>query len=293
MLFGGLACFAIGFALGEASRFHVNARTLGALAYLTILGSIVAYSAYVYALAHMRTTHSSLYAYINPVVAVILGWLILHVDLRNLLVEHSPFRYRVLHERTFRRFIGERLHAPEALPVLISLTRLRDRTNVIFDARQFDDPLRLLLASNYFFPYFTHAPLIDGHRYGDGGATDNAPYERVFAEGCDAVVIVSQKGESEGGLFKRIGDVDHEIPESLRDRVVVIRPRHRMPVAFTEKRWPRLAPIADLGYLRSREVLLGERHPETDLRARGPAPSAYVTAVVRGVRRAISVFGQV
>jgi len=216
-----------------------------------------------------------------------------HVDLRNLLVEHSPFRYRVLHERTFRRFIGERLHAPEALPVLISLTRLRDRTNVIFDARQFDDPLRLLLASNYFFPYFTHAPLIDGHRYGDGGATDNAPYERVFAEGCDAVVIVSQKGESEGGLFKRIGDVDHEIPEALRDRVVVIRPRHRMPVAFTEKRWPRLAPIADLGYLRSREVLLGERHPETDLRARGPAPSAYVTAVVRGVRRAISVFGQV
>jgi len=81
MLFGGLACFAIGFALGEASRFHVNARTLGALAYLTILGSIVAYSAYVYALAHMRTTHSSLYAYINPVVAVILGWLILHEPL--------------------------------------------------------------------------------------------------------------------------------------------------------------------------------------------------------------------
>jgi len=209
------------------------------------------------------------------------------IDLRNLLVEHSPFRYRVMHERTFRRFVGERLHAPEALPLLISLTRLRDRTNVIFDARQFEDPLRLLLATSYFFPLFTHAPMIDGHHYGDGGVTDNAPYERVFAEGCDAVVIFSQKGESEGGLFKRIGDVDHEIPEALRDRVVVIRPRHRMPVSFTEQRWSRLAPIADLGYLRSREVLLGERHPETDLRARGKAPSAYITALVRGVRRVV------
>jgi drug/metabolite transporter (DMT)-like permease len=81
MLFGGLMCGVIGFALGEASRFHVTPRTLGALAYLTVLGSIVAYSAYVYALAHMRTTHSSLYAYVNPIVAVILGWLILHEPL--------------------------------------------------------------------------------------------------------------------------------------------------------------------------------------------------------------------
>jgi len=81
MLFGGLMCGVIGFALGEGSRFHVTPRTLGALAYLTVLGSIVAYSAYVYALAHMRTTYSSMYAYVNPVVAVILGWLILHEPL--------------------------------------------------------------------------------------------------------------------------------------------------------------------------------------------------------------------
>jgi drug/metabolite transporter (DMT)-like permease len=81
MLFGGLMCGVIGFALGEVSRFHLTPRTLAALAYLTVLGSIVAYSAYVYALAHMRTTYSSMYAYVNPVVAVILGWLILHEPL--------------------------------------------------------------------------------------------------------------------------------------------------------------------------------------------------------------------
>lgn len=77
MLFGGLIVTVVGLMIGEAPRFTLNARTLAALVYLTIFGSIVAYSAYVFALAHMRTTHSSLYAYINPVVAVFLGWLIL------------------------------------------------------------------------------------------------------------------------------------------------------------------------------------------------------------------------
>lgn len=77
MLFGGLIVGVAGLAAGEASRFTLNGRTFAALAYLTIFGSVLAYSAYVFALAHMRTTHSSLYAYVNPVVAVFLGWLIL------------------------------------------------------------------------------------------------------------------------------------------------------------------------------------------------------------------------
>ncbi len=77
MLFGGLFCTVVGFAIGEGPRFALTPRTFAALAYLTIFGSVVAYSAYVFALAHMRTTHTSLYAYVNPVVAVFLGWLIL------------------------------------------------------------------------------------------------------------------------------------------------------------------------------------------------------------------------
>jgi len=77
MLSGGIIVTIVGFALGEAPRFALTPRTFGALAYLTIFGSFVAFSAYVFALAHMRTTHTSLYAYVNPVVAVFLGWLIL------------------------------------------------------------------------------------------------------------------------------------------------------------------------------------------------------------------------
>lgn len=77
MLFGGGIVTVFGLAAGETSRFVLTPRTFGALAYLTIFGSVIAYSAYVFALAHMSTTHTSLYAYVNPVVAVFLGWLIL------------------------------------------------------------------------------------------------------------------------------------------------------------------------------------------------------------------------
>jgi drug/metabolite transporter (DMT)-like permease len=81
MLFGGAIVTVAGFAIGEGPRFIVTPRTFWALAYLTIFGSVIAYSAYVFALAHMRTTHTTLYAYVNPVVAVFLGWLILNEPL--------------------------------------------------------------------------------------------------------------------------------------------------------------------------------------------------------------------
>ncbi|MFO7767441.1 MAG: EamA family transporter [bacterium] len=48
-----------------------------ALGYLAIFGSIIAYSAYVYLVNHMAPARAGTYSYINPVVAVFLGWLIL------------------------------------------------------------------------------------------------------------------------------------------------------------------------------------------------------------------------
>lgn len=78
MLFGGVIVGTVALVSGEPSRFTINTRTFAALAYLTILGSVVAYSAYVYALAHLRTSKVSLYAYVNPVIAVLAGSLILN-----------------------------------------------------------------------------------------------------------------------------------------------------------------------------------------------------------------------
>jgi drug/metabolite transporter (DMT)-like permease len=77
MFFGGIMVTIAGLAIGEAPRFALTPRSFGALAYLTLVGSVITYSAYVYALSHMRTIHTSLYAYVNPVVAVFLGWLVL------------------------------------------------------------------------------------------------------------------------------------------------------------------------------------------------------------------------
>jgi len=206
------------------------------------------------------------------------------VDLRKLLTDHSPWRYREMHARNFARFVGDRLRGTDALPLFISVTRLRDRRGAIFSVAEVDDAFELLLATNYLPPFYTHPPQIAGERYGDGGISDNAPYEKAFAEGCDAVVLMAMKGESEGGIYKNRRDIDHEIPEALRSRVVVIRPRHRLPVPFTEGRWSVLSKIIDLGRLRAREILLGERYEQTDLRAKGISPSLRIVRLLRALR---------
>lgn len=51
------------------------------LLYLVLVGSVFSYSAYVFALNNLPPAQVSIYAYINPVVAVLLGWLILHEQL--------------------------------------------------------------------------------------------------------------------------------------------------------------------------------------------------------------------
>lgn len=209
-----------------------------------------------------------------------------YIDLTNLAREHSPFIWSRIHHRAFTRYVGAEPVRAAKIPILIGMTRLSDRSSVVVDIRGEPDPFRLLLASTYLPPFFTHPIEIGRERYADGGWSDNIPYERLFAAGCDAVVILTMKGESEGGLFKHRDDYDHEIVPELRDRVVVIRPRHRLPIGFVERRWNRLLPIANLGALRAREVLLGERHPETDLAAKGRAPSAYVSGLRTWVRRA-------
>ena len=195
-----------------------------------------------------------------------------HVDLRNVLEDGSPFLYSRLHQRTFAEYVGvEALKAPGAAPLWVGVTRLSDLTPHLFRAQDFDDPLPLLLASNFLPPFYTRPPRIDGVRYADGALSDNLPYEKAFEEGCDAVVIMAQRGLSDGGLFRRPGDADHRVPPELAERTVVIRPRHRLPVAFAERRWSHLVPIMELGRLRAREVLLGEQHDETDVRSVAPA----------------------
>lgn len=77
MLFGGVAMALAGTLHGEWSDLSFNARTASALGYLLVFGSVAGFSAYVYALKHLPIATVSLYAYVNPVIAVVLGTLVL------------------------------------------------------------------------------------------------------------------------------------------------------------------------------------------------------------------------
>lgn len=203
------------------------------------------------------------------------------LDLRNLLREHSPYRWSELHRRTFGRYVGiERLRRPETAPVFVGVTRLSDRQALYYDLRTAEDPLQVLLASNYLPPFYTHAPRIDGERCGDGGISNNIPYEKAFEAGCDAVVLVTMKGETEGLPYLNPREPEHMVPPVYRNRLIVIRPRHRLPTPFLERRWPALVQAIELGRLRAREVLLGEVHPATDIRPDRIAPSMLLARLL-------------
>ena len=86
MLFGGLILIAIGTASGQWRALSFTPRTAGALLYLIVVGSIVGYSVYAYALKYLPVSTVSLHAFINPIIAVALGTLILS----------EPFSVRIL-----------------------------------------------------------------------------------------------------------------------------------------------------------------------------------------------------
>lgn len=73
MVFSGIMLLSAATVKGDWAALTFTPRTLGAMAYLSIAGSLVAYSAYIYAIQHLRLSLVSLYAYINPMIAVALG----------------------------------------------------------------------------------------------------------------------------------------------------------------------------------------------------------------------------
>ena len=85
MLAGGLMMTAVGTLRGEWSDIFFTTRTTVALLYMSTIGAVGGFVAYAYALRHLPVSFVSLYAYINPVIAVALGVLVLH----------EPFTWRM------------------------------------------------------------------------------------------------------------------------------------------------------------------------------------------------------
>lgn len=111
MLLSGVMLMGIGIATGEWSEIAFTTRTTGAMVYLVLVGSIVGYSSYVYALKFLPISTVSLYAYVNPIIAVVLGTLLLS----------EPFSIRIVVAAAMVfggiavvRSVPSRLEKPEA-----------------------------------------------------------------------------------------------------------------------------------------------------------------------------------
>jgi drug/metabolite transporter (DMT)-like permease len=79
MAFGGTVLVVIGLVLGEQREIHAesfNFQGIGAFFYLLIVGSLIGFVAYNWLLGHVSAPVVGTYAYVNPVVAILVGWLL-------------------------------------------------------------------------------------------------------------------------------------------------------------------------------------------------------------------------
>ena len=77
MLSGGALLFVLALVTGDVKRLnleHASWTSIAAFAYLTIFGSLVVFTAYSWLLNNVTPARAATYAYVNPVVAVLLGW---------------------------------------------------------------------------------------------------------------------------------------------------------------------------------------------------------------------------
>jgi drug/metabolite transporter (DMT)-like permease len=78
MTFAGAANLLLAIVRQDAAHALWTVRGVSAVVYLVIFGSLIGYTSYIWLLGHVPTSKVSTYAYVNPVVALFLGWLVLH-----------------------------------------------------------------------------------------------------------------------------------------------------------------------------------------------------------------------
>ena len=84
MLAGGLAMAAAGVAHGDLAHWHFTWRSHVGLAYVVVFSSCIAYSAFAYLIRHTTPARLGTYAYVNPAIAALVGWLLLGEQLSGL-----------------------------------------------------------------------------------------------------------------------------------------------------------------------------------------------------------------
>jgi drug/metabolite transporter (DMT)-like permease len=122
MLFAGLAHVLLALATGQTHRAVFNRKGVIAVFYLVVFGSWIGYTAYIWLLKHVPTPKVATYAYVNPIVAVLLGVMVLHESFdRFLLAGTIVIVAAVALVTTAKVHTGERTEiAGEGLPALDS-----------------------------------------------------------------------------------------------------------------------------------------------------------------------------
>lgn len=77
MIIAGVVMTALGLIIGEGNEFNFTTSGFYSYLYLVIFGSLIGYGSYVYAIAHLPISLVATYAYVNPIIALFLGWLVL------------------------------------------------------------------------------------------------------------------------------------------------------------------------------------------------------------------------
>ena len=78
VVFAGISNLIFALLFEKVTAVPWSVRGVSAVLYLVVCGSWIGYTAYIWLLQHVPTSKVSTYAYVNPVVAVFLGWLVLH-----------------------------------------------------------------------------------------------------------------------------------------------------------------------------------------------------------------------
>jgi drug/metabolite transporter (DMT)-like permease len=78
MIFAGLGHALLMLVTGQIHHASFNRRGVTSVLYLVVFGSWIGYTAYIWLLKHVPTPKVATYAYVNPIVAVLLGWIVLH-----------------------------------------------------------------------------------------------------------------------------------------------------------------------------------------------------------------------
>lgn len=116
MLVGGLVFFAIAVPAGSFAALRPTPATTLAVLYLIVAGSWIGFTAYIWLLAHVPAAKVATYAYVNPVIAVLLGWCILDERISAAVAVGSAIIVVAVVLVTTARIAPARAPVPEAAP---------------------------------------------------------------------------------------------------------------------------------------------------------------------------------